>query len=115
MGPALTVIAARPVATAMHSSASREFRMKMSHWNRNTSLVAIRPEVDRKDGVDNVDIADGRPFKTRTHDIRCNGVPTIAEAYDHNIAGFIAMLCTLDSGWCIGSVVRANYAFKSSF
>lgn len=40
---------------------SEEFQKKMSYWTRNTPLAAIRPEVDRKDLVDNAEIAGGRP------------------------------------------------------
>lgn len=33
----------------------------MSHWTRNTPLAAIRPEADRKDLVENAELAGGRP------------------------------------------------------
>jgi len=85
-----------PVATDMYSGTSRDFQQKMSYWTRNTPLAAIRPDVDRKDLVNNAEIAGGRP------------------AYDYEVAGVIAMLCTPDSAWCTGSVVCANGGFKFS-
>jgi len=50
-----------PVATDMYSGTSRDFQQKMSYWTRNTPLAAIRPDVDRKDLVNNAEIAGGRP------------------------------------------------------
>ncbi|TKA65840.1 hypothetical protein B0A55_09121 [Friedmanniomyces simplex] len=85
-----------PVATDMYGATTREFQQKMSYWTRNTPLAAIRPEVDRADLVENAAVAGGRP------------------AYDMEIAGVIAMLCTPDSSWCTGSVISANGGFKFS-
>lgn len=50
-----------PVATDMYAGTTEEFQKKMSHWTINSPLAAIRPEVDRKDLVDNAEIAGGRP------------------------------------------------------
>ncbi|KAK4496803.1 hypothetical protein PRZ48_012787 [Zasmidium cellare] len=86
-----------PVATDMYAGTSKEFQQKMSYWTRNTPLAAIRPEVDREDLVENAELAGGRP------------------AYDHEIAGVVAMLCTPDSAWCTGSVICANGGFKFSY
>ncbi|KAK3673818.1 hypothetical protein LTR78_006373 [Recurvomyces mirabilis] len=80
----------------MYDSTSKEFQQKMSYWTKNTPLAAIRSDVDRKDLVENSDVAGGRP------------------AYDTEIAGVIAMLCTTDSAWCTGSTICANGGFKFS-
>ncbi|KAI6899862.1 hypothetical protein D0869_12016 [Hortaea werneckii] len=85
-----------PVATDMYGSTSREFQEKMSGWTRNTPLAAVRPGVDSKEFVDNASFAGGRP------------------AYEDEVAGVIAMLCTPDSGWCTGSTICANGGFKFS-
>jgi NAD(P)-dependent dehydrogenase (short-subunit alcohol dehydrogenase family) len=50
-----------PVATDMYAGVSEEFQKKMSHWTINAPLTTVRPEVDRKDMVDNAEIAGGRP------------------------------------------------------
>lgn len=50
-----------PVATDMYAGTTKEFQQKMSHWTINSPLTAIRPQVDRKDLVDNAEIAGGRP------------------------------------------------------
>ncbi|KAM3420581.1 hypothetical protein BST61_g3843 [Cercospora zeina] len=86
-----------PVATDMYAGTTPEFQAKMAGWTRNTPLAAIRPEIDRKDLADNAELAGGRP------------------AYDYEIAGVVAMLCTPDSAWCTGSVVCANGGFKFSY
>ncbi|KAF7188854.1 L-xylulose reductase [Pseudocercospora fuligena] len=86
-----------PVATDMYGATSQEFQAKMAGWTRNTPLAAIRPEVDRKDLVEGAENAGGRP------------------AYDFEVAGVVAMLCTPDSAWCTGSVVCANGGFKFSY
>ncbi|KAK4575277.1 hypothetical protein LTR86_001129 [Recurvomyces mirabilis] len=85
-----------PVATDMYGSTTKEFQQKMSYWTKNTPLAAIRSDVDRKDLVENADVAGGRP------------------AYDTEIAGVIAMLCTADGAWCTGSTICANGGFKFS-
>lgn len=53
-----------PVATDMYAGTTEEFQKKMSHWTINSPLTAIRPEVDRKDLVDNAEIAGGRPVSS---------------------------------------------------
>jgi NAD(P)-dependent dehydrogenase (short-subunit alcohol dehydrogenase family) len=50
-----------PVATDMYAGVSEEFQKKMSHWTINAPLTTVRPGVDRKDMVDNAEIAGGRP------------------------------------------------------
>ncbi|KAK3068451.1 hypothetical protein LTR53_013960 [Teratosphaeriaceae sp. CCFEE 6253] len=88
-----------PVATDMYGATSREFQQKMSYWTKNTPLAAIRPDVDRKDLVDNAEIAGGRPA---------------SPGYDTEVAGVVAMLCTPDSSSCTGSTICANGGFKFS-
>ncbi|KAK6440123.1 hypothetical protein LTR95_003642 [Oleoguttula sp. CCFEE 5521] len=85
-----------PVATDMYSGTTREFQEQMSHWTINTPLAAVRPGIDREKFVEDASFAGGRP------------------AYESDIAGTIAMLCTPDSGWCTGSVICANGGFKFS-
>lgn len=86
-----------PVATDMYAGTTKEFQQQMSHWTINAPLTTIRPEVDRKDLVDNAEIAGGRP------------------AYESEIAGTIAMLCTPDCAWTTGSVISSNGGFKFSY
>jgi NAD(P)-dependent dehydrogenase (short-subunit alcohol dehydrogenase family) len=50
-----------PVATDMYAGTTKEFQGKMAGWTRNTPLAAIRPEMDRKDLVENAELAGGRP------------------------------------------------------
>jgi len=54
----------------MYGSTSKEFQQKMSYWTKNTPLAAIRPDVDRKDLVDNAELAGGRPVSI---DYGCHG------------------------------------------
>ncbi|KAK4983879.1 hypothetical protein LTR50_006955 [Elasticomyces elasticus] len=85
-----------PVATDMYSGTSAEFQNQMSHWTKNTPLAAVREGVDSEEFLKGAENAGGRP------------------AYDFEVAGVIAMLCTPDSGWCTGSVICANGGFKFS-
>lgn len=80
----------------MYGATSPEFQKKMSHWTTNAPLAAIRPSLDRQDLVDGAENAGGRP------------------AYDTEVAGVIAMLCTADAAWCTGSTICANGGFKFS-
>jgi len=85
-----------PVATEMYSGTTKEFQIQMSSWTKNTPLAAVREGVDREEFVKNAEFAGGRP------------------AYESEIAGVIAMLCTSDSSWCTGSTICANGGFKFS-
>ncbi|KAF2721447.1 NAD(P)-binding protein [Polychaeton citri CBS 116435] len=85
-----------PVATDMYGGTDETFQKQMANWTRSTPLAAVRPGIDRQDFVDTADFNGGRP------------------AYDHEVAGVIAMLCTPDSGWCTGSVVCCNGGFRFS-
>ncbi|GAB7365246.1 hypothetical protein MBLNU230_g6330t1 [Neophaeotheca triangularis] len=85
-----------PVATEMYSNSGQEFQKKMSTFTRNTPLARVRDDVDDQSFVDNKEVAGGRP------------------AYESEIAGVIAMLCSPDSAWCTGSVICSNGGFKFS-
>ncbi len=85
-----------PVATDMYQDTSDEFQKSMSSWLENTPLAAVREGVDDKSVVKKAEIAGGRP------------------AYEGEIAGVVAMLCSEDGGWCTGSVVCANGGLKFS-
>lgn len=86
-----------PVATDMYGATTKEFQLQMKPWMQNAPLQKIRPELDDKKLVDEAEDAGGRP------------------AYDHEIAGVVAMLCSADSAWCTGSVICANGGFKFSY
>jgi hypothetical protein len=40
---------------------------------------------------------------------------TLSQAYESEIAGTIAMLCTPDCAWTTGSVISSNGGFKFSY
>ena len=86
-----------PVATDMYGGTSKGFQLQMKPFMQNAPLQKIRPEIDEKMFVDQAEDAGGRP------------------AYDHEIAGVVAMLCSQDSAWCTGSVICANGGFKFSY
>lgn len=50
-----------PVATDMYAAAPKEFQAKMSSYTKTTPLAAVRSDVDRKDLVENAELAGGRP------------------------------------------------------
>ena len=85
-----------PVATDMYGETSREFQQQMKPWMMNAPLQKVRPGLDDPKLVDEADDVGGRP------------------AYDHEIAGVVAMLCTQDSAWCTGSVISSNGGMKFS-
>lgn len=86
-----------PVATDMYGAVSEDFESKMRPWLLNTPLAPVREGIDDKQFVENAAKSGGRP------------------AYDHEIAGVVAMLCSEDSGWCTGSVVCANGGMRFSY
>ena len=105
-----------PVATDMYANASKEFQMRMASYTETTPLAAIRPSVDRKDLVDNAEIAGGRPVGCCSRHFEYSAPANVLmQAYDSEVAGIVAMLCTSDSSWCTGSVVCANGGMKFSF
>lgn len=85
-----------PVATDMYESTSPEYQKQMKPFMQSAPLQKVRPGIDDEQLVRNAETAGGRP------------------AYDHEIAGVVAMLCTEDSAWCTGSVVCANGGFRFS-
>ena len=85
-----------PVATDMYVGVSKEFEANVRPWLQNTPLARTREGVDDKQLVDDEPKLGGRP------------------AYDHEIAGVVAMLCSEDSGWCTGSVICANGGMRFS-
>jgi len=85
-----------PVSTDMYGGTSEEFQRNMQPWMKITPLAAVRDGVDSQDVVEGSKIAGGRA------------------AYDYEIAGVIAMLCSPDAGWSTGSVVCANGGLRFS-
>lgn len=78
-----------PVMTDMYMNVADEVKQGLALWNPLTPLVAVRetdsPEVQEL----------GRKFGGRA-------------AYDHEIAGMVATICSPESGWCTGSLISAN-------
>ncbi len=85
-----------PVATDMYGATPEAFQKQMKPFMQNAPLQKVRPGIDEERFVKDAENAGGRP------------------AYDHEIAGVVAMLCSEDSGWCTGSVVCANGGFRMS-
>ncbi|KAI9790429.1 MAG: hypothetical protein M1835_000958 [Candelina submexicana] len=85
-----------PVATDMWQGTTDEFKKGLWPWQQNTPLAAVREGVDDKGVLETAEIAGGRP------------------AYESEIAGVVAMLCSEDAAWCTGSVVCANGGMKFS-
>ena len=85
-----------PVATDMYGGVSDDFAAKNKPWLLNTPLAATREGIDDQQFVDDSPKTGGRP------------------AYDHEIAGVVAMLCSDDAGWCTGSIVCANGGMRFS-
>lgn len=85
-----------PVKTDMWDGTSEEFQRNLQPWMKVTPLAAVREGVDPEDVVEGSKTAGGRA------------------AYDHEIAGVIAMLCSPDTGWSTGSVICANGGLRFS-
>jgi NAD(P)-dependent dehydrogenase (short-subunit alcohol dehydrogenase family) len=85
-----------PIATDMYAGTSPEFRDMLSHWIKNTPLMAAREDFDTEEQLNNAKSGGGRL------------------AYAHEIAGLVGMLCSQESGWCTGSVISANGGMKFS-
>jgi len=62
----------------------------MRPFLQTTPLAAVREGVDSAADVQNVGKTGGRP------------------AYEDEIAGLVALLCSPDAGWSTGSVLCAN-------
>ncbi|RMY44141.1 hypothetical protein D0865_10755 [Hortaea werneckii] len=106
-GPLLLMKAVQPhlptdrsgrVVNVSSVSAALGFHEDAMYGGTKAALEAMTrtPGVDSKEFVDNASFAGGRP------------------AYEDEVAGVIAMLCTPDSGWCTGSTICANGGFKFS-
>ncbi|KAF7926635.1 uncharacterized protein EAE97_010144 [Botrytis byssoidea] len=78
-----------PVMTDMYLSASEEVKQGLALWNPLTPLAPVR-EVDSPEVRELGNRLGGRP------------------AYDHEIAGIIAIICDPDSSWMTGSLISAN-------
>lgn len=85
-----------PVMTDMYLSASEEVKQGLALWNPVTPLVAVR---------------DSDSDEVKELGNRLGG----RAAYDHEIAGMVAILCEPDAGWCTGSVVSANGGLSFSY
>lgn len=85
-----------PVATDMYGGTSEAFQGRMKPFTQTAPLAAVREGIDEERFIQGEQKAGGRP------------------AYDHEIAGIVAMLCSEDAGWSTGSVVCANGGLKFS-
>lgn len=85
-----------PVATDMYSGTSADFQEHMRPFIERAPLMKARKGVDSDEQVEAAAKSGGRA------------------AYDHEIAGVVAMLCTEDASWSTGSVVCANGGMKFS-
>ena len=86
-----------PVATDMYGATGSDFQQQMKPFMQTAPLQRVREGIDDEKFVKDADLAGGRP------------------AYDHEIAGVVAMLCSDDSAWTTGSVVSANGGFKLGY
>lgn len=85
-----------PVATDMYGSTSPAFQRQMKPFLESAPLHQARHGIDDEKYVRAAGDAGGRP------------------AYNHEVAGVVAMLCSDDAAWCTGSVVCANGGMKFS-
>ena len=80
----------------MYDMTGPVFQQQMKPFMQNSPLQKVREGIDDDKYVKDAEFAGGRP------------------AYDHEIAGVVAMLCSEDSAWCTGSVICANGGLKFS-
>ncbi|KAF2809430.1 NAD(P)-binding protein [Mytilinidion resinicola] len=85
-----------PVGTDMYWNNKPEFFDQIRPFLQNTPLAAPRDGIDSKELVEASKKAGGRP------------------AYEEEIAGVVAMLCSPDAAWSTGNVVCANGGFRFS-
>ncbi|KAI1407381.1 NAD(P)-binding protein [Hypoxylon sp. FL1857] len=78
-----------PVMTDMYLSASDEIKRSLALWNPLTPLSPVRPS----------DSPEAREIGERIGG---------RAAYDYEISGLVAMLCSPEAGWCTGSLISAN-------
>lgn len=86
-----------PVGTDMYWGSEPEFFERMIPYLKTTPLAAPREGVDSKEIFEAAKAAGGRP------------------AYNEEIAGVVAMLCSPDAGWSTGGVVCANGGMRFSY
>ncbi|KAI2607902.1 NAD(P)-binding protein [Hypoxylon sp. NC1633] len=85
-----------PVMTDMYLSAPEEVKRGLAVWNPVTPLAPVRPS-------DSPEVRElGAKFGGRA-------------AYDHEIAGMVATLCSPEAGWCTGSLISANGGLSFSY
>ncbi|TVY26091.1 L-xylo-3-hexulose reductase [Lachnellula hyalina] len=85
-----------PVMTDMYLSSAEEVKQGLAVWNPVTPLAAVR-DTDSAEVKELGNRLGGRP------------------AYDHEIAGIVAILCDPDAGWSTGGIVSANGGLSFSF
>lgn len=81
----------------MYGATGSDFQQQMKPFMQTAPLQKVREGIDDEKFVKDADQAGGRP------------------AYDHEIAGVVAMLCSDDSAWTTGSVVSANGGLKFGY
>lgn len=82
--------------TDMYLSAPDDTKQRLAAWNPVTPLVPVR-ETDSPEVKELGEKLGGRA------------------AYEHEIAGLVAMLCHPEAGWCTGSLVSANGGLSFSY
>jgi 3-oxoacyl-[acyl-carrier protein] reductase len=85
-----------PVKTDMWDGTTSEFRGTLKPYISSTPLSAVREGIDEPALIAGADIAGGRP------------------AYSEEVAGVVAMLCTVDAGWVTGQCVCGNGGMRMS-
>ncbi|KAI1390566.1 NAD(P)-binding protein [Hypoxylon trugodes] len=84
------------VMTDMYLSASDAMKDRVAVFNSGAPLVALRP-------CDTPEVRKiGERFGGRA-------------AYDYEIAGMVAILCSPEAGWCTGSIISANGGVSFSY
>ncbi|KAI1774373.1 NAD(P)-binding protein [Hypoxylon cercidicola] len=85
-----------PTMTDMYLSAPEATKRQLALWNPVTPLAAVRPS----------DSAEVRELGGRLGG---------RAAYDYEIAGMVATLCSPEAGWCTGSLISANGGLSFSY
>ncbi|KAI1767876.1 NAD(P)-binding protein [Hypoxylon sp. FL1150] len=85
-----------PVMTDMYLSAPEDIKLQLAQWNPVTALAAVRQSDTPK---------------VRELGERLGG----RAAYDYEIAGMVATLCSPEAGWCTGSLISANGGLAFSY
>ena len=98
----------------MWSGVTKEFEEGIAPWLKNTPLAAVRPGVDSEKLVKGAETAGGRPVSQDSRLVSTVVTYSVKQAYEHETAGVIAMLCTPDAAYTTGSVISCNGGFKFS-